>query len=100
MKIEIRDGILSVSELKELDGAHPLCRQVSSRMPNSLRAIEVDLSQTEFLNSVGLGELIALQKMAWERDHTLAVRVLNPSPALLQLFELTRLHQVFEICKR
>ncbi len=99
MKIELRDGVLSVSELKELDGAHPLCQPLRSRLSDTLQAIELDLSQTEFLNSVGLSELIALQKMAWQHNHSLAVRVLNPPPPLQQLFELTRLHQVFEICK-
>jgi anti-sigma B factor antagonist len=100
MKLEIKGGVLSVSEIKELDGADSLCQQVRTALPDSVQAIEIDLSQTEFLDSGGLGELIALQKMALQQCGQASVRVLNPPPPIEQLLELTRLQRLFPILKR
>lgn len=100
MKLELQDGVLSVSGLKELDGGNSLCREVRAQMPERLRAIEIDFSQMEFLNSSGLGELVALHKMALQQSGDVMVRVLNPPMPVQQLFELTRLNRVFEILKR
>ncbi len=59
--------------------------------------LDVDLSQTRFVDSSGLGALIALQKTMTTRGG--AVRILNPTPGAQQILELTRLHRVFEIVK-
>ncbi len=100
MKMEINDGVLSLSGIKDLDGQESLCREVGASLPDTLQAIEVDLSQTEFLNSSGLGELIALQKMALRQCGKVPVRLLNPQPPVEQFFELTRFHRIFPILKR
>ncbi len=100
MEIELNDGILSVRGLKELDGGDSVYQKVRSRLPEQLKAIEVDLSQTKFLNCSGLGELIALQKLAVQHCGQPAVRVVNPPPPVQQMLELTRLHNIFEILKR
>ncbi len=100
MKIQCEDGILTVSEIKDLDGGDGLCEQVRTQWPEALRAIEIDLSQTEFLNSSGLGQLLALQKMALQQRGKIPVRVLNPSGPIEQFLELTRTHRIFEILKR
>lgn len=100
MKIELRDGILSVSEVRDLDGTNALSQKVRGLLLVGLQAIEIDLSQTEFLNCGGLGELIAIQKMALQQARALPVRVVNAPTPVLQLLELTRLHEVFEIAKR
>ena len=112
MKLQFQDGVLSISEIKELDGEDSLCQPVRNALPDlvggangsvrapSLQAIEIDLSQTEFLNSSGLGELIALQKMVLHECGKVMVQVLNPPAPIEQLFELTRLHKVFPILKR
>ncbi len=88
---------MRVREVKELDGAESLCRSVRAQLPETLHAIEVDLSQTEFVDSGGLGELIALHRMALQHGGGVAVRLLNPPARLQQLFELTRLHRLFQI---
>jgi anti-sigma B factor antagonist len=100
MKMELNDGVLCLSGIKDLDGAESLCSQVRPVLPESLQAIEVDLSQTEVLNSGGLCELIALQKMALRQCGKVPVRVLNPPPPVEQFLELTRLHRIFPILKR
>ena len=57
----------------------------------------MDLSQTRFVDSSGLGMLIALHKTMVGRGGS--VRILNPTPSVQQILELTRLHRVFEIVK-
>ncbi len=59
--------------------------------------IEIDLSQTSFVDSCGLGTLIALHKTACSRRGM--VRLLNPTPPVQQILELTRMHRIFEIVK-
>jgi anti-sigma B factor antagonist len=66
---------------------------------NGCKTIEIDLSQTNFIDSCGLGALIAIQKFASGRNGAASVRLLNPLPAVQQLFELTRLHRIFEIVR-
>ncbi len=55
----------------------------------------IDLSQTRFIDSSGLGVLISLNKMI--RAEGRVLKLVNPSSAAAQLIELTRLHRVFEI---
>lgn len=100
MKMEFTDGVLRLSAIKELEGVELVCRQALEDLPGPLEAIEVDLSQTELLDSGGLGELIALQKMAVRKCGKALVRVANPPPQMEQLLELTRLYKVFPVLKR
>lgn len=55
----------------------------------------IDLSNTRFIDSSGLGVLLSLHKTL--RGNGCALKLLNPSSAVAQLIELTRLHRVFEI---
>ena len=55
----------------------------------------VDLSKTRFIDSSGLGALLSLHKIL--RTQGGILKLLNPSAAVSQLIELTRLHRVFEI---
>lgn len=55
----------------------------------------IDLSNTRFIDSSGLGALLSLNKALRAQGGEL--KLLNPSSAVAQLIELTRLHRVFEI---
>lgn len=72
--------------------------QVRASMSNSQRFIEIDLSTTTFLDSNGLGALIALHKTTCSRNGM--VRLVNPTPPIQQILELTRMHRIFEVVKR
>ena len=117
MKIALRDDILSISEIEELgEGNSESFRdRVQAALPASaLKAIEIDLAQTEFVDSCGLAALIAIHKSAASHngngdgsghenangDGSVPVRLLNPPPPVQQILELTRLHRTFEIVKR
>ena len=102
MKIEHDGQKLSISEIPELSTVNSaLFRdQVQAAMPPSLGMIEIDLSQTRFVDSCGLGALFSLYKTAGNGHGKVALRLLNPTPQIQQLFELTQMHQLFEIAQR
>lgn len=100
MKLELHPDRLSVSELSELGANNSVSfrDQVRATMTESQRIIEIDLSATRFLDSCGLGALIALHKTTCSRNGL--VRLLNPTPPVRQVLELTRMHRIFEVIHR
>ena len=100
IKVQIQGDTLNVGGVKELSAANANAfrDQVRGSLADRLKNIDIDLSQTMFLDSCGLGALISLHKTACTRSG--AVRLLNPTPPVQQILELTRLHRVFEIAHR
>jgi len=70
---------------------------VAGQLQNGYKNITVDLSETTFIDSSGLGALVALQKAAAARQGEL--RLLNPQPSVQQILALTRLDQFFKIIR-
>ena len=71
----------------------------AAHFEGQLAAIEIDLSETAFVDSCGVGALVSLFKTARSHNGGVTVRLLNPTRPVEQIFELTRLHRVFEIAK-
>lgn len=92
--------ILAVQGTKELNGSGATAFRDSTKraLAATHTILEVDLAGTTFLDSTGLGALISLHKEMCSRGGQM--RIVNPSPVTVQLFELTRLHRVFEIQNR
>jgi anti-sigma B factor antagonist len=101
MKIHDSGDILTVTNIKELaaGNAEAFRDEVRGALASDIKAIEIDLSDTDFIDSCGLGALISLYKSVNDGNETVPVRLLNPTSSVQQLFELTRLHRVFEIVK-
>lgn len=81
----------------ELTASNALAFREATRaavLPQHLH-VEVDMSQTQFLDSSGLGALISIHKLMLTRRGT--VRIVKPTPTVLQILELTRMHRIFEI---
>jgi anti-sigma B factor antagonist len=99
MKMLIEGETLRISEVKELGAANStnFREQARAALTDEQRNIEIDLSQTMFLDSYGLGSLISLHKTTCSRNGT--VRLLNPTPGVQQILELTRMHRLFEITR-
>jgi anti-sigma B factor antagonist len=99
MKMLIESDTLRISGVAELGAAdsNRFRDEVRSSMTDGLKSIDVDLSQTTFIDSCGLGALIALHKTACSRGGS--VRLRNPLPSVQQILELTRMHRIFEIIK-
>lgn len=56
----------------------------------------IDLKQVDFMDSAGLGTLIATLKRITEQDGDMKIACLQKKPRMV--FEITRAYKVFEIC--
>jgi anti-sigma B factor antagonist len=99
MKIQSNGDTLRASAIAELSAANANTFRDEARhaLTNGQRNIEVDLSQTAAVDSCGLGALVALHKTVAARGGVL--RLINPTPPVQQILELTRMHRIFEIIK-
>jgi anti-sigma B factor antagonist len=99
MKIKAQGETLNIDGIKELSAANAnsFRDQVRAAMSDSLRNIQIDLSEAMFLDSCGLGALISIHKTACSRNGL--VRLINPAAPVQQILELTRMHRIFEIVR-
>lgn len=97
MKVETQGDTLNITGIKELGAANSnsFRDRVKGAMGDQHRTIQIDLSETMFVDSCGLGALISLHKATCTKNGT--VRLLNPTPPVQQILELTRMHRIFEI---
>ena len=70
MKVQIHGETLGITGLKELGAANAnfFRDQVRAALTDAQKYIEIDLSQTMFVDSCGLGALISLHKTACNRS--------------------------------
>lgn len=96
MRIDIQGGTLKVSEVRELgaSSAGELKDKVRTQLGDR-QNIDIDLGETSYIDSCGIGTLIGLRKLVANREGV--VRVLNPQPSVRQILRLTQMDRVFEI---
>lgn len=101
MKIEKMGECLSISEIQELTAVNSASFRdnVQTALGGSPAVVEVNLSQTRFMDSSGLGALFALYRSTAQRNGVV-LRLVNPKPEIQQLLELTQMQQLFEIVRR
>ena len=99
MKIQHQGNTLLISGLTELNATNAggYRDAIRAALTPQITTLDMDLSETRFLDSSGLGALISLHKTVATNKGL--VRILNPTPTAQQILELTRLHRVFEIVK-
>jgi len=101
MELQRYNCTLSVHAVRELSAANARAfrNEVCAALVPELKRIEIDLAQTSVVDSCGLGALVSVHRAANERNNNggVLIRLLNPQPPVQQLFELTRMHHVFEI---
>jgi anti-sigma B factor antagonist len=100
MKLNDNGETLLISGVTELSATNANAIRDLARAALSAghRNIEIDLSQTAQVDSCGLGTLVALHKTACGRNGSL--RLVNPTPPVQQILELTRMHRLFEIVRK
>lgn len=100
MNVKAQGETLNVSGIKELGAANSQVfrDEVKGAMNDLQKNIDIDLSETMFVDSCGLGALISLHKTTCNRNGI--VRLLNPTPPVQQILELTRMHRIFEIINK
>src|SRR5205809_7915605 len=101
METHRSNGTLSVSDVRELSAANAgsFRDEVCALLAPEIKNIEIDLSQTSLVDSCGLGALVSVHNAAkgHDRNGGVRMRLLNPSPSVQQVLELTRLHQFFDM---
>ena len=99
MNIEIHNETIRISGISELmaGNASVFRDRVRASFTDSQKNVEIDLSGTTFVDSCGLGALIAVHKTASSRKGV--VRLINPTPSMERILEMTRLHRVFQIVR-
>jgi anti-sigma B factor antagonist len=97
MRTETRGDALVVLGLERLtsDNVALFRDLVRATLREEHRRIEVDLSSVRTMDSEGVGALIAVHKRVVELGGS--VRLLRPSPFILQLIRLLRLDRVLEV---
>jgi anti-anti-sigma factor len=60
-----------------------------------LRILVLDLSNVEHIDAGALGALLLLRR--WALQHSVGMKLVNPSPFVRRVLEATRLTAVFEI---
>ncbi|MBI4237475.1 MAG: STAS domain-containing protein [Deltaproteobacteria bacterium] len=71
-------------------------RSAQGLCDDGVRQLILDGSGLDFIDSVGLGALLALKRRL--REHAGDVRLAALSSDVQSIFEITRLHRHFEIC--
>lgn len=102
MKVQRFQRRVEVSDVPELSAAtvDGFRNEVRAALPERLQTLEIDLSQTRYLDGSGLGALFAVYQAAGGGAEGVTLRLVNPLPPVRQLLELTQLHELFEIVKR
>jgi len=98
VKIEERDAAVLISVKEERLDAHnsgELKAQMLNLFEEGKNNLVVDLEEVRFVDSSGLGSLVSGFKNASARSGNLKLCGLQPQ--VKSMFELTRLHRVFEI---
>jgi len=100
MKFESANERIVIQGITELTAAN--AANVKEDVRNRIRAeheiLDIDMSQVRILDSSGLGTLISLHKVMCQQNGV--VRILNPTPIVEQVLELTRLHRLLEITRQ
>ena len=99
MKIVEQGETLHVSEIDQLAAADALGFEsaVRAALPVCPRQINIDLSETGFVDCGGLGALIAVRNCARRRNSTATVRLLNPALPARRLLKLARADSLFPV---
>jgi anti-sigma B factor antagonist len=100
MKSSVRqDGSVTVLDLSGKitigDGDLKLREAVNSVLAAGRKAIVLNLSGVSYMDSAGIGELVACFKRAAEKGAK--IKLVNPSGKVQDLLILTRLQEIFEI---
>jgi len=96
MKFEIENGIgiIKLEERFDISSTTNFKEKFTSWTENCKKMV-TDMSNTEYIDSTGLGTLVWALKTLTEKDGDLKIAVLNQKPRIV--FEITRAHKIFEI---
>jgi anti-anti-sigma factor len=99
MKIVSDGKTLNVSAILSLAAGDSAAfqQELNAALPDGIEQIDIDLSQTGFVDCGGLGALIAVRNSFRQRldPAPVTIRLLNPTTPVRRIFSLTRMDHVF-----
>jgi anti-anti-sigma factor len=96
METEIAEKVLTVIGFAELTAANSkLFRKRVCAALNGHTVVEIDLSETAYIDCAGFGALIAIRNPV--RGRNIKVRLVNPTLQVQQLLHIMRAAQILEI---
>lgn len=102
MKFQISDGVNFMAINKKLPEnltigeASELRKELSALLEKGENNFIIDFANCNFIDSTGLGVLVAIQKRCSEQGGKILLCSIN-SPQIKEIFALTRLDKVFAI---
>jgi len=101
MKIQRQSKTVRITRMRELcaTNAQDFREQVEAALTPEVTTVEIDLSRIPFIDSCGLAALVAVHKAA-NGGHVAGpvnICLFDPTPAVRQVVELTRMDCVFQI---
>jgi anti-sigma B factor antagonist len=102
MKVTVRNiGSVTVVDLSGRitigEGDVVMRDNIQSLLDSGRHQIVLNLEKVSYMDSAGIGELVACYKRAREKDGT--VKLLNPSGKVYDLLQLTKLEEIFDTFK-
>ena len=87
--------ILEVDERLDSENVDDVKSEAMKVIDAGRGGIILDMSDTKFIDSIGLGALVSILKQAAQKD--MKIILCSLSPQVRQIFELTRLYRLFDI---
>jgi len=99
MRILKTQDVLVVSDVEQLDAAHSDAFQsaVAAALAPAVKSIDIDLSQTGFIDCGGVGALVALRKRAMGCNANATLRLRNVGQPVRRLLRLTHADEMFTL---
>lgn len=100
MRTFSQDNTLLVTQFKHLGAENAfLFREfVGAALNENHRYVDVDLAESEYVDSEGLGALVSTHRRLSARQGQ--VRLLNPKPMVEEFFRLLKLDELFPVVRR
>ena len=101
MKIEVREDKKKKIKIVDIEGevdvytSMELKKELNSLIDNENKLLIINLDKVTYMDSSGLGILVAILKRIKREEGNL--RILKLTPSIRKIFELTRLTKFFEI---
>lgn len=90
-----RSVVLKISGSVSITEAEPLREKLEELIAEKVPVIVLDLSEMDFICSMGLGAMISAHLKC--RHHCGQIKLVNPTPAVQELLETTRLTKLFGV---
>ena len=97
MKVEKKDGITVLIMDERLDSLEgPKLKEAAEQLAKeSGLKLVLDMGENRFIDSIGLQTLLSLRKIMTMNQGD--IKIARPTPSVLRILQLTRLHRVFDI---